>query len=95
MAYSDLKKKDCLVSERGIEELSLVAGRTQREKKRSYKDLLREEEEIAAQVKKTSKKRPKVNCRLTECWISFQRRLAMETVYVELYSWKENKVIIC
>lgn len=40
----------------GIEgEVGLVAGRSQREKKRSYKDLLREEEEIAAQVCKTSK----------------------------------------
>ncbi|CAL8286074.1 unnamed protein product [Boreogadus saida] len=37
----------------------LVAGRSQREKRRSYKDLLREEEEMAAQVRKTSKKRPK------------------------------------
>ncbi|KAJ3601142.1 hypothetical protein NHX12_032115 [Muraenolepis orangiensis] len=40
-------------------ERGLVAGRSQREKRRSYKDLLREEEEIAAQVRKTSKKRPK------------------------------------
>ncbi|XP_057716529.1 HMG domain-containing protein 4a [Corythoichthys intestinalis] len=40
-------------------ERSLVAGRSQREKRRSYKDLLREEEEIAAQVRKSSKKRPK------------------------------------
>ncbi|XP_037544402.1 HMG domain-containing protein 4a [Nematolebias whitei] len=37
----------------------LVAGRTQREKRRSYKDLLREEEEMAAEVRKSSKKRPK------------------------------------
>ena len=42
---------------------SLVAGRSQREKRRSYKDLLREEEEIAAQVRKTSKKRLKVSPR--------------------------------
>ncbi|XP_030638425.1 HMG box-containing protein 4 [Chanos chanos] len=40
-------------------EVSLVAGRSQREKRRSYKDLLREEEEIDAQVRKSSKKRPK------------------------------------
>lgn len=40
-------------------ERGLVAGRSQREKRRSYKDLLREEEEIAAQVRKSSKKRPK------------------------------------
>lgn len=39
----------------------LVAGRSQREKRRSYKDLLREEEEIAAEVRKSSKKRPKVS----------------------------------
>ncbi|XP_076147926.1 HMG box-containing protein 4 [Alosa pseudoharengus] len=38
-------------------EVGLVAGRSQREKRRSYKDLLREEEEIDAQVRKTSKKR--------------------------------------
>lgn len=43
-------------------ERGLVAGRSQREKRRSYKDLLREEEEIAAQVRKSSKKRPKVSC---------------------------------
>ncbi|XP_076853332.1 HMG domain-containing protein 4a [Brachyhypopomus gauderio] len=44
----------------GLEgEVGLVAGRSQREKRRSYKDLLREEEEIAAQVLNTSKKRSK------------------------------------
>ncbi|KAM9326857.1 HMG domain-containing protein 4 [Gastrophryne carolinensis] len=43
----------------GMDEVSLVAGRSQREKKRSYKDLLREEEEIAEQVRKSSKKRSK------------------------------------
>uniref|UniRef100_H2ZRM9 HMG-box containing 4 n=1 Tax=Latimeria chalumnae TaxID=7897 RepID=H2ZRM9_LATCH len=60
MAYDDCKRKeDCVVSERGIEEVGLVAGRSQREKKRSYKDLLREEEEIAVQVRKSSKKRQK------------------------------------
>lgn len=41
-------------------DVGLVAGRSQREKRRSYKDLLREEEEIAAQVRKTSKKQHKV-----------------------------------
>lgn len=50
---------DCLESDR-IDGIGLVAGRTQREKKRSYKDFLREEEEIAAQVKKNSKKTLKV-----------------------------------
>ncbi|CAL1588489.1 unnamed protein product [Knipowitschia caucasica] len=40
-------------------ERGLVAGRSQREKRRSYKDLLREEEEMAAEVRKSSKKRPK------------------------------------
>ncbi|XP_028601771.2 HMG domain-containing protein 4 isoform X1 [Podarcis muralis] len=59
MAYDDSKKKeDCLESYR-IDGVGLVAGRTQREKKRSYKDLLREEEEIAAQVRKNSQKRLK------------------------------------
>ncbi|XP_044297067.1 HMG domain-containing protein 4 isoform X1 [Varanus komodoensis] len=59
MAYDDSKKnEDCIESDR-IDDVGLVAGRTQREKKRSYKDLLREEEEIAAQVRKNSKKRLK------------------------------------
>lgn len=50
-----------LVDISGMEgEVGLVAGRSQREKRRSYKDLLREEEEIAAQVRKTSKKHRKV-----------------------------------
>ncbi|XP_066490136.1 HMG domain-containing protein 4 isoform X2 [Tiliqua scincoides] len=49
MAYDDSRKKeDCLESDQ-IDGVGLVAGRTQREKKRSYKDFLREEEEIAAQ----------------------------------------------
>lgn len=51
-----------LILDMGMEgDRGLVAGRSQREKRRSYKDLLREEEEIAAQVRKTSKKRPKVS----------------------------------
>uniref|UniRef100_A0A8B9GTH3 Uncharacterized protein n=1 Tax=Astyanax mexicanus TaxID=7994 RepID=A0A8B9GTH3_ASTMX len=52
MAFEEIKKKGG--------EIGLVAGRSQREKRRSYKDLLREEEEIAAQVRKTSKNRPKL-----------------------------------
>uniref|UniRef100_A0A1A8BVS5 HMG box domain containing 4 n=2 Tax=Nothobranchius kadleci TaxID=1051664 RepID=A0A1A8BVS5_NOTKA len=51
MAYEELK-------DMGVDG-GLVAGRSQREKRRSYKDLLREEEEIAAEVRKSSKKRPK------------------------------------
>lgn len=39
--------------------MSLVAGRSQREKRRSYKDLLREEEIIDAEVRKSSKKQLK------------------------------------
>ncbi|XP_030591397.1 HMG domain-containing protein 4a isoform X1 [Archocentrus centrarchus] len=53
MAFEELKDVG-MEGDRG-----LVAGRSQREKRRSYKDLLREEEEIAAQVRKSSKKRPK------------------------------------
>uniref|UniRef100_A0A8B9GYR3 HMG box domain containing 4a n=1 Tax=Astyanax mexicanus TaxID=7994 RepID=A0A8B9GYR3_ASTMX len=46
MAFEEIKKKGVM----GMEgEIGLVAGRSQREKRRSYKDLLREEEEIAAQ----------------------------------------------
>ncbi|XP_075689811.1 HMG domain-containing protein 4 [Rhinoderma darwinii] len=57
MAYSD--SRESLDLERGMDDVSLAAGRSQREKKRSYKDLLREEEEIAEQVRKSSKKRSK------------------------------------
>nr|AAI69998.1 HMG2L1 protein [Xenopus laevis] len=57
MSYRDLR--ECIDSERGTEDVGLAAGRSQREKKRSYKDLLREEEEIAEQVRKSSKKRSK------------------------------------
>ncbi|XP_072348139.1 HMG domain-containing protein 4a isoform X1 [Scyliorhinus torazame] len=61
MAYDEAlkKKEDCVVGESGIEEVGLAAGRSQREKKRSYKDLLREEEEIDAEVRKTAKKKAK------------------------------------
>ncbi|XP_077133846.1 HMG domain-containing protein 4 isoform X1 [Ranitomeya variabilis] len=57
MAYSD--SRDSLDLERGIDDVGLAAGRSQREKKRSYKDLLREEEEMAVQVRKSSKKKSK------------------------------------
>uniref|UniRef100_A0A4X2KA13 HMG-box containing 4 n=1 Tax=Vombatus ursinus TaxID=29139 RepID=A0A4X2KA13_VOMUR len=60
MAYDDSRKKeDCFDGDQSLEDIGLAAGRSQREKKRSYKDLLREEEEIAAQVRKSSKKRLK------------------------------------
>ncbi|XP_042576714.1 HMG domain-containing protein 4a isoform X1 [Cyprinus carpio] len=59
MAFEEIKKKG-MMDISGMEgEVGLVAGRSQREKRRSYKDLLREEEEIAAQVRKTSKKHRK------------------------------------
>ncbi|XP_016098469.1 HMG box-containing protein 4-like [Sinocyclocheilus grahami] len=59
MAFEEIKKKG-MMDISGMEgEVGLVAGRSQREKRRSYKDLLREEEEIAAQVRKTSKKHHK------------------------------------
>ncbi|XP_016431249.1 HMG box-containing protein 4-like isoform X2 [Sinocyclocheilus rhinocerous] len=49
MAFEEIKKKG-MMDMSGMEgEVGLVAGRSQREKRRSYKDLLREEEEIAAQ----------------------------------------------
>uniref|UniRef100_A0AAY4CVF6 HMG box domain-containing protein n=1 Tax=Denticeps clupeoides TaxID=299321 RepID=A0AAY4CVF6_9TELE len=49
MAYEEAKKKG-VMEVSGMEgDIGLVAGRSQREKRRSYKDLLREEEEIAAQ----------------------------------------------
>ncbi|XP_067315025.1 HMG domain-containing protein 4a isoform X2 [Pseudorasbora parva] len=49
MAFEEIKKKG-MMDISGMEgEVGLVAGRSQREKRRSYKDLLREEEEIAAQ----------------------------------------------
>ncbi|XP_060882881.1 HMG domain-containing protein 4a isoform X1 [Labrus mixtus] len=58
MAFEEIKGKGGF--DMGMDgDRGLVAGRSQREKRRSYKDLLREEEEIAAQVRKSSKKRPK------------------------------------
>lgn len=60
MAYDDsVKKEDCFDGDHSFEDIGLAAGRSQREKKRSYKDFLREEEEIAAQVRNSSKKKLK------------------------------------
>ncbi|KAF3814482.1 hypothetical protein GH733_017640, partial [Mirounga leonina] len=60
MAYDDsVKKEDCFDGDHSSEDTGLAAGRSQREKKRSYKDFLREEEEIAAQVRNSSKKKLK------------------------------------
>ncbi|XP_051987421.1 HMG domain-containing protein 4-like isoform X1 [Xyrauchen texanus] len=59
MAFEEIKKKAMMEMSGMDGEVGLVAGRSQREKRRSYKDLLREEEEIAAQVRKTSKKQHK------------------------------------
>lgn len=55
---------DCFDGDHSFEDIGLAAGRSQREKKRSYKDFLREEEEIAAQVRNSSKKKLKVNTHL-------------------------------
>lgn len=49
MAFEEIKKKRMMDMSAMEGEVGLVAGRSQREKRRSYKDLLREEEEIAAQ----------------------------------------------
>ncbi|NXO15592.1 HMGX4 protein, partial [Oriolus oriolus] len=50
MAYDGAKKKEeFLESHRSVDD-GLAPGRIQREKKRSYKDLLQEEDEIATQV---------------------------------------------
>ncbi|XP_051995716.1 HMG box-containing protein 4-like isoform X2 [Xyrauchen texanus] len=49
MAFEEIKKKGMMEMAEMDGEVGLVAGRSQREKRRSYKDLLREEEEIAAQ----------------------------------------------
>ncbi|XP_005374713.1 PREDICTED: HMG domain-containing protein 4 isoform X3 [Chinchilla lanigera] len=60
MAYDDSQKKeDCFDGDHSFEDIGLAAGRSQREKRRSYKDFLREEEEIAAQVRNSSKKKLK------------------------------------
>uniref|UniRef100_A0A8B9SCE4 Uncharacterized protein n=1 Tax=Apteryx owenii TaxID=8824 RepID=A0A8B9SCE4_APTOW len=60
MAYDDSRKKEELLeSDRSVDDVGLASGRTQRERKHSYKDLLQEEEEIAAQVRKLSEKRLK------------------------------------
>uniref|UniRef100_A0A8D0F1R3 DUF4171 domain-containing protein n=1 Tax=Strix occidentalis caurina TaxID=311401 RepID=A0A8D0F1R3_STROC len=52
MAYDDFKKKEeFLESDGSVDDEELATGRIQREKKRSYKDLLQEEDEIATQVR--------------------------------------------
>ncbi|NXW58881.1 HMGX4 protein, partial [Eurystomus gularis] len=57
MAYDDSKKKEeFLESDRSVNDVGLATGRIQREKKRSYKDLPQEEDEIATQVRKPSEK---------------------------------------
>ncbi|XP_008946563.1 PREDICTED: HMG domain-containing protein 4, partial [Merops nubicus] len=53
IAYDDSKKKEEFVeSDRGVDDAGLAPGRTQRDKRRSYKDLLQEEDEGAAQVRR-------------------------------------------
>ncbi|KGL90832.1 HMG domain-containing protein 4 [Charadrius vociferus] len=60
MAYDDSKKKEeFLERDRSVDDVGLATGRIQREKKRSYKDLLQEEDQIATQVRKRSEKRLK------------------------------------
>lgn len=69
--------------------MSLAAGRSQREKKRSYKDLLREEEEIAEQVRKSSKKRSKdieITPLATESHKKKKKHSSEDTYYPELSS---------
>ncbi|KFO81662.1 HMG domain-containing protein 4 [Cuculus canorus] len=61
MAYDDSKKKgEFLESDRSVDDVELATGRIQREKKRPYKDLLQEEDEVATQVRKPSEKRLRV-----------------------------------
>ncbi|TKC47862.1 hypothetical protein EI555_005521 [Monodon monoceros] len=54
-------REDCFDGDHSFEDIGLAAGQSQEEKKRSYKDFLREEEEITAQVRNSSKKRLKDN----------------------------------
>lgn len=87
MAYSD--SRESLDIERGMDDVSLAAGRSQREKKRSYKDLLREEEEIAEQVRKSSKKRSKDTDLLvvgSESYKKKKKHSSDDTYYPELSS---------
>ena len=51
--------EDCFDGDHSFEDIGLAAGWSQQEKKRSYTDFLREEEEITAQVRNSSKKRLK------------------------------------
>ncbi|KFP10189.1 HMG domain-containing protein 4 [Egretta garzetta] len=61
MAYDDSRKKEeFLESHQSVDDVGLATGRIHREKKRSYKDLLQEEDEITTQVRKPSEKRLKV-----------------------------------
>uniref|UniRef100_A0A803W0S0 Uncharacterized protein n=1 Tax=Ficedula albicollis TaxID=59894 RepID=A0A803W0S0_FICAL len=50
MAYDGTKKKEEFLESHRSADDGLAPGRIQREKKRSYKDLLQEENEITAQV---------------------------------------------
>lgn len=78
----------------GVEgDRSLVAGRSQREKRRSYKDLLREEEEIAAQVRKSSKKRLKVSRACTI--ITNSQMIILFKLKEHLHSCDHSCVIKC
>uniref|UniRef100_A0A8V5FQN6 Uncharacterized protein n=1 Tax=Melopsittacus undulatus TaxID=13146 RepID=A0A8V5FQN6_MELUD len=73
MAYDDSKKKEeFLESDRSVDD-GLATGRIQREKKRSYKDLRQEEDEIATQVRKPSQNRLKVAANhVLYCSVTFQ-----------------------
>ncbi|KFQ21290.1 HMG domain-containing protein 4 [Mesitornis unicolor] len=58
MAYDDAKKKEeFLESDQSVDDVGLATGKIQREKKRVYKDVLQEEDEVATQVRKPSEKR--------------------------------------
>ncbi|NXN96648.1 HMGX4 protein, partial [Rhinopomastus cyanomelas] len=59
MAYDSKKKEAFLESHQSVDGSGLATGRTQREKKRLYKDRLQEDDEVATQVRKTSEKRLK------------------------------------
>lgn len=68
-------------------EVSLVAGRSQREKRRSYKDLLREEEIIDAEVRKSSKKRPKVRRQAVYSVIVIQLAVFLFSTTLKFVGW--------
>uniref|UniRef100_A0AAZ3PNU1 HMG box domain containing 4a n=1 Tax=Oncorhynchus tshawytscha TaxID=74940 RepID=A0AAZ3PNU1_ONCTS len=79
MAFEEIKKKGV------VGEVGLVAGRSQREKRRSYKDLLREEEEI----------RPKADSEPFLLGEDSHKKKKKNTVKTTITEVKEEGILLC